>query len=154
MTTTSMSYANCPSSIDDDSKLVLIQPTPSDIEPRRPLQSLFKPNQACPPLFHQNQNQDTSVQELDDSACVQEISIVSQDRVISSTLKTDDTQRRSWVMNRFLWISYVQVLFSQLKQEAEGVVSVANYLSALDKILPLLPLIAFYEGAQRTISFQ
>lgn len=66
-------------------------------------------------------------------------------------------KRRGFVMDRFLWISHVQVLFSQLrKQEThEGLAYVdkENYLAALDKIQPCLPLIDFYEGGQKTLSF-
>ena len=55
-------------------------------------------------------------------------------------------------MDRFLWISYIQVLFSQLRkqeiQDGLAYVDRKNYLAALDKILPLLPLVEFYEGGQ------
>jgi hypothetical protein len=48
--------------------------------------------------------------------------------------------RDSWVMSRFQWISYAQILFNQLDQNSQSQVKLPNYLLALEKILPVLPL--------------
>lgn len=95
---------------------------------------------------------------MDDSA--QNISIVSSDSHViraQSLRQSSLKSREQWVMNRVQWISYVQILFNQLQpvhKQKTLFVKLSNYLSALQKILPLLPLQDFYEGGDKTISFQ
>ena len=60
-------------------------------------------------------------------------------------------------MSRMQWITFIQILFNQLEQTHRhklALVSHDNYLAALDKIITLLPLIEFYEGAEKTIAFR
>ena len=67
------------------------------------------------------------------------------------------TSREQWRMNRFEWISYVQVLFAQLKQTTVLKVvrvELSNFVSALKKILPLLPLSDKVEDWEKSLSYR
>ena len=59
-------------------------------------------------------------------------------------------------MTRLQWISYAQILFNQLEQVNKNnqlCVNLKNYISALNKLLPLLPLQEYFQGGEKVISF-
>jgi hypothetical protein len=87
-----------------------------------------------------------------------DLSIVTSDSILIRAQRTAaGIPKQRWVMNRFQWIQYAQILFDQLQKTKEHdlvSVNLQNYISALDKILELLPLQEFYEGAQKMVSFE
>ena len=81
---------------------------------------------------------------VDNQEQAERLSIVSSDSIIVRGKQYDNQmESNGTVMSRLQWIGYIQVLFDQLHHTGKDNVAYAqlsNYITALEKIKPLLPL--------------
>ena len=65
--------------------------------------------------------------------------------------------RHAWLMTRMQWINYCQILFDQLEHQYAAdtmpYVCLQNFVNALVKIQPLMPLTEQPESKEKTLRF-